>query len=266
MAVVLIVDDSAVDRTARGRPPEEGRRPGSGLRRERAGSARSDRAVKPDIVVSDLQMPEMDGLELVEAIRREHPCLPVILMTAHGSEETAVQALRNGAANYVAKRNLARELALRDERARGRARRSWRAADPGCLTRTESHFVLDNDVSKVSALVGHSRQPHPDAALRRDRADPGRGGAARGAGERDFHGNLELSSALLEEDESSFARLAALGRRRALPGRRVHVIARETRIEATYMVRDEGQGFDPSTLPDPTDLANLESRAAAACS
>ena len=64
-------------------------------------------AEKPDIVVSDLQMPEMDGLELVETIRREHPGLPVILMTAHGSEETAIQALRKGATNYVAKRNLA---------------------------------------------------------------------------------------------------------------------------------------------------------------
>ena len=73
----------------------------------------------------------MDGLELVEAIRRDHPGLPVILMTAHGSEETAIQALRKGATNYVAKRNLAeRARRHREQRARDRARGSRPAADP----------------------------------------------------------------------------------------------------------------------------------------
>ena len=49
-------------------------------------------------------------------------------------------------------------------------------------------------------------------------------------------------------------------RRRQSPyqERRVHVVARETRSDATYLVRDEGSGFDPSTLPDPTALANLD--------
>ena len=40
--------------------------------------------------------------------------------------------------------------------------------------------------------------------------------------------------------------------------RRIHVVVRESRTEAVYVVRDEGPGFDPSTLPDPTDPANLE--------
>src|SRR3954452_7024145 len=43
----------------------------------------------PDIVLTDLDMPVMDGLELVQAIRREYPALPVILMTAMGSEGPA---------------------------------------------------------------------------------------------------------------------------------------------------------------------------------
>ena len=76
-----------------------------------------------------------------------------------------------------------------------------------------------------------------------------------------YHGNLELTSQLLEEDESSFERLAELRpREAAFAGRRVYVTARETRSEVTYVIRDEGQGFDPATLPDPTDPANLERR------
>ena len=55
-------------------------------------------------------MPEMDGLELVQAIRRDYPALPVILMTAMGSEDVAARALHHGAASYVRKRSLAKEI------------------------------------------------------------------------------------------------------------------------------------------------------------
>jgi hypothetical protein len=73
------------------------------------------------------------------------------------------------------------------------------------------------------------------------------------------HGNLEVSSTLLDEQPSAFS--ALVERRRAespYRDRRVVVVARETRTEATYVVRDEGPGFDPRNLPDPTDLANLD--------
>ena len=39
----------------------------------------------PDVVVTDLEMPEVNGLELVEAVRTRHPAVPVVLMTAFGS-------------------------------------------------------------------------------------------------------------------------------------------------------------------------------------
>ena len=42
---------------------------------------------EPDLVLTDLQMPEMDGLQLVDAVRRDHPHLPVVLMTSHGSDD-----------------------------------------------------------------------------------------------------------------------------------------------------------------------------------
>src|SRR5205807_817483 len=48
----------------------------------------------PDLVLTDLDMPGMNGLELVETLRREHSSLPVILITQYGSEEIAVQALQ----------------------------------------------------------------------------------------------------------------------------------------------------------------------------
>ncbi|MFT3697976.1 MAG: sigma-54 dependent transcriptional regulator [Kofleriaceae bacterium] len=56
-----------------------------------------------DVVVSDFSMPEMDGLQLLERIRAIDSTLPVILITAHGSERLAVRALKQGAYDYLAK-------------------------------------------------------------------------------------------------------------------------------------------------------------------
>ncbi len=73
-----------------------------------------------------------------------------------------------------------------------------------------------------------------------------------------LHGNLELSSELRESDEKQYYRLAA--ERRSQPpwcNRRVFVSATLTPQEAIFVVRDEGPGFDPELLPDPTDPANL---------
>ena len=59
-----------------------------------------------DLIVTDLMMPEMDGFELVQEIRRRELDVPVILMTGFGNEETAVNALRAGATSYVPKREI----------------------------------------------------------------------------------------------------------------------------------------------------------------
>ena len=56
-----------------------------------------------DLVVTDIKMPEMDGLQLLEELKEYEPSLPIIVMTAYGTIENAVQALRFGAYDYIAK-------------------------------------------------------------------------------------------------------------------------------------------------------------------
>ncbi len=56
-----------------------------------------------DVVISDLRMPKMDGLALLKHVANEHPDVPVIMITAHGTIDTAVTALKNGAFDYVTK-------------------------------------------------------------------------------------------------------------------------------------------------------------------
>ncbi|MCC6555258.1 MAG: response regulator [Polyangiaceae bacterium] len=264
MVRVLVVDDSAMDRRlAGGIVKKAGMEAAYADHGAQALAAIASRA--PDIVVTDLQMPEMDGLELVEAIRRAHPSLPVVLMTAHGSEEIAVQALRRGAASYVAKRSLAQELVptlrqILEVATRVRREQHLLAS----LVSTESRFSLENDLASISAVVGHLEE-----GLARMRLCDETGRLQVAVALREAlvnaicHGNLEVSSALLEQAAgaagSAFDELVERRRReRPYRDRRVHLTAIETQESATYVIVDEGPGFDPSSLPDPTDLANLD--------
>lgn len=56
-----------------------------------------------DLVLTDMKMPSMDGIELLEHIKKEDPDLPVIMMTAHGTVDKAVEAMQKGAYSYILK-------------------------------------------------------------------------------------------------------------------------------------------------------------------
>jgi two-component system response regulator AtoC len=58
---------------------------------------------EPDIVLTDIRMPEMDGMQLLNFLIKEHPNIPVIMITAHGTVEAAVEAMRLGAKDYILK-------------------------------------------------------------------------------------------------------------------------------------------------------------------
>ncbi len=58
---------------------------------------------QPDVVLMDIRMPEMDGIDALKVMRTQQPRIPVILMTAYAEVETAVEALRSGAFDYVIK-------------------------------------------------------------------------------------------------------------------------------------------------------------------
>ena len=58
---------------------------------------------KYDLLMSDIRMPEMDGLQVLAEVQRKCPTLPVILMTAYGSLDTTMEAIRQGAWDYISK-------------------------------------------------------------------------------------------------------------------------------------------------------------------
>ncbi len=257
---VLVVDDSAVTRRFVGRLVE--RRPGF-----RAVCACNGREALTALgreacaaVVTDLYMPGMDGLELVEAVRGRHPLVPVVLMTAQGSEDTAVKALQRGAAGYVSKSTLERELLDTLDQVLAAARIDRRRqALLECVSDLECRFVLDNDPALVPVLTAHLQE----YAVRMGLCDSN-GRIRLGVALEEallnglYHGNLELSSSLKQDGGGAFERLAAERRRQApYAGRRLHVHVRLAADAAVFTIRDEGPGFDVSAVPDPTDPENM---------
>ncbi len=116
---------------------------------------------KPDLVILDLNMPKMDGLEILTALRERQVNIPVILMTFYGSEQVAQQAIKLGAAAYVVKPFTAAEMLKAIQKAlAGRQPApppAPEAEDTIPLTRQVERWVRDmNILNRVGkALVGH---------------------------------------------------------------------------------------------------------------
>ncbi len=215
----------------------------------------------PDIVLTDLEMPRLNGLQLVEAIRKEFSSVPVVLMTAHGSEEIAALALSRGAASYIPKAYLRHDVVPTVERIlalTGAGRQHVKAVEH--LAKFDLRFVLDNDPAAIAPILGFLNEILEHLRLC-DATERMRVGIAlqEACLNAIYHGNLEVGSDLRQEDESIYHDLVKT-RRRQQPycDRRAHLDVIITPDEAACTVRDEGRGFDPSCLPDPDAPQNLE--------
>src|SRR5207253_3225205 len=107
----------------------------------------------PSLVLTDLLLPELDGLKLVESVRRLYPQIPIVLLTERGGEDIAIRALQYGAASYIPKKSLTREIASTLEQVLTAARASQRDEQLlGYLSGMELQFALDNDADLVQPL------------------------------------------------------------------------------------------------------------------
>lgn len=261
MVSILVVDDSAVDRRLAGGllAKQDGwlvhYANGS---KEAAGWLRSNLV---DAVVTDLQMPEMNGLEFVRHMKSEHPLIPVILMTGQGSEDIAVEALERGAASYVPKRLLGSDLVETVERVltlagEKRVRRSLISR----MHSLRTQFVLENDPAMLTSMVSYFQGLIVDMGIFTESERLKIGVALEEALlNAAYHGNLEVSSKLREEDHAQFYNLAKERRSQdPYQSRRIFVDVDLSSQGVQYVIRDEGPGFDPHSQPDPRDPANLE--------
>jgi CheY-like chemotaxis protein len=216
-----------------------------------------------DIVLTDVRMPVMDGLQLVRAVRRMRPQLPVIVMTGVGNEETVVEALRAGATNYLKKpfRNNELDHVLRKcleitQRMRGRVtalsflRESERTFElPARLEHARALLPLLTDGLVDMGLIEATDLLNLEVALEEALSNAV------------IHGSLDLTDVARTQktDREKFER--AYAERVQDPvysGRTIVVRARVTRDEAEFTVEDTGKGFDVTGLPPPDQLSTLD--------
>lgn len=120
-----------------------------------------------DLVMSDIHMPNLDGMELLAALRNHHHDIPVILMTAYGSLKTAVEGLRSGAFDYVRKPFLVDDIRLVVRRALAHKQLSHQNRDGWEPLRDRYRF--DNIVGSSSGIVSVyksiARVAHTDSTV-----------------------------------------------------------------------------------------------------
>lgn len=253
MPMVLVVDDTAVDRRLAGGLLE------SVPNIEVCYAQNGNEALVqlgtslPDLVVTDLQMPDLDGLELVTAIGEKYPEVPVVLMTAHGSENIAAQALASGAASFVPKSALADNLVetvmhilmMAESEARYK-----RLID--CAIRTDFEFELQNDLTIIDPLIEMIQQVSGGHNLFHHNGQVQLSVAL----EQALHNAMVRGNLEIDRDEIPVVSREIFDERASQEpflDRTVYFRATVTPDAASFIIRDQGPGFDLSLVPEAAD-------------
>ncbi len=215
---------------------------------------------KPDLLLTDLRMPNMDGLDLVRAVRDRCESTPIVMMTSHGDQQLAAQALSAGAASYVPKSEAEDELLSTVQHVLNLSTRRALQPFPAELKQSRMVYVIHNDSQMITSLVGHLQENILQVGLC-DESEQIRFGVALEEAliNAMIHGNLEIDSSIKENDPAQFDAMVQQ-RCNELPykERKIEVEVELSAKQIVVTIGDHGQGFDPSTLPDPTEPENLE--------
>jgi anti-anti-sigma factor len=256
---ILVVDDSEVDRCLIGGLV----RANPDYRVDFADGGKTAleriRESVPDLVITDLIMPGMNGLELVSELSELFPSVPVILLTAHGNEKIAFEALERGAASYVPKSRQTEKLLETIERVISR-KKACHGRTPlrECPAKIDCTFYLDNDPARVRPTVDLI-QYNLAAIGAGSNMDQIRIGIAleEALYNAIYHGNLEISekefaAARASNQAAAIEQLVSDRKRQDhFKDRRIVVDVHITSHTARFVIRDDGLGFDRRVVSRP---------------
>ena len=214
---------------------------------------------RPSVLVTDLLMPGLDGLELISQIKKIDPALPIILITNSDNQEIAMSALRAGATSFSPKQSLAADLVTTINQVLEVAQRmQYTHSESFCAVPQHQAFVLENE----SSLIGPTIENLQNGLPRWSDSDRLQIGMAieEALTNAMHHGNLEVCSKLRDGDSDQDYYETIAQRKKMMDFR-----SRKVRVEAEYsddhiciQISDEGCGFDPKAVPDPRCQENLD--------
>lgn len=223
---------------------------------------KSFRKHQPELVFTDIQMPEMNGLELLQAIRNEDNETIVIVNTAFGSEQYAIQALRLGANNYLPKpyriTDIMDMIEKYDQIIQNRHSISELAS-----SYIEHHFKLEiNSQLKDSHQIAENLTRLSASAFPKPEQMGIKLGLIELITNAIEHGNLEITyeekAQNMKEGPEIFQEFYESRLRTSRSKRNVYIEFKQKRNKYTWKITDEGKGFNWKDIPDPTKPDTLE--------
>jgi YesN/AraC family two-component response regulator len=211
------------------------------------------------LVISDIKMPEMDGIQFLRQARKSFPEIPFVIASGYGTKDNIITALKLGSLDYLEKPFRVKDVQKIIQKIKQAISEAQQEAQLyHSLEDKKICFKISNDIKLVHSLVnelireikkigGKSLQPEL-TGIRMALHE-----AVVNAIE---HGNLELSSTLKEKPDY----MEILEKRMAespYADRQVLVSATVTTTSFSCEITDEGPGFDWQSLPDPRDPKNL---------
>ncbi len=252
MTRILIVDDSHVERQLAKSLVEKIPSFRVDLACDGLEALERIRAARPKLVLTDLLMPNMDGLELLQSLRRDFPGIPVVLMTQFGDETTAVRALEAGAASYVPKSRQAEYLVPTIERVLEHASADRRRRQlVQCTVEHHCRYILPNDRRLIRALVDDLQEVLSGMGFA-NRMDRIRMGEAMEEALLNamYHGNLEITEKELAatramlDDQLLDQLIEQRSENPDVAARTILVVTHLMPEEVRIVIRDHGKGFN----------------------
>lgn len=209
---------------------------------------------RPDIVLTDVKMPEMSGLELTRALKEIEYDTDIVIMTGYGSEELVIEALRSGATNYVKKPISLNELfTILDGIILNRERRRKSKVIKDVVVFEKKKLVIDNNISHIWGIINQILFNIPNEV-----SDAVLEGMRLGLYEIILnaieHGNLGILYEEKSEAIQNNTYLKLLESRSSQADRkqkRVFINCTIDHMELSAEIRDQGKGFDFHEFAEP---------------
>jgi CheY-like chemotaxis protein/anti-sigma regulatory factor (Ser/Thr protein kinase) len=212
-------------------------------------------AAPPDLVLTDMQMPNLDGLGLVRKLRESQPSLPVVLMTSGGCVELELEALRSGAAHYASKECIETDVVPTVQKVLRTAAEAGDEPLGRVLFGSDLHVVLGADLAHWPQVLRRVRGDLASLALTRETVRIGVA-LTEAVTNAVVHGCLKVGARPRQGDIAAYDALYA-SRLQDAPyrDRCVRFQAKLSPQEALFVVQDEGPGFHGlRDLPDPANF------------